>query len=627
MSTTGSTGEPSRPLSQARQVDAVCYEFEIAWKAGQRPRIEDYLGELAKRGGAGLLRELIGLDLEYRKRNGETPTEGEYQQRFPEHADVVGEFFSGAPTVDGGKPKPAWKAGGARDFRPLRLHAKGGLGEVFVAHDEELHRDVALKRIQAVRAQDPESRRRFLLEAEITGRLEHPGVVPVYGLVQDADGQLCYAMRFIEGETLADAIKRFHRSDEAARDAAEHNLALRQLLAHFIAVCKTVAYAHSRGIIHRDIKPSNIMLGKYGETLLVDWGLAKPFERDEAARASGEQTLAPTWPGDDSGTHTGEAVGTPAYMSPEQAAGRWGEVGPDSDIYSLGATLYFLLTAQAPFRNGDWLEMQRMIERGDFPFPGDVKKDIPSLLQKVCLKAMALKPRARYATALDLAVDIERWLAGVPLGESSGPAMQLNWKVTVGAGLVLTVAVGLLFNEWREWRQGTAEKLSRTEKAFQEAEAGRQKAEARAQKAELARRGMDAAFQDAVQHQKKAEAAQHATEDELQRQKAKAEAAQRKAKDELQRQKAKAEAAQRKAEDELHKEMLQGKWEVVSATYNGKASPPSPFQAIWTIAKNNALDGDQLKICVDYADRGRPGNFESKAGSGRSLIILKRAKE
>src|SRR5262249_52918618 len=144
------------------------------------------------------------------------------------------------------------------------------------AHDHELHREVALKEIQDRHADHPESRGRFLLEAEITGGLEHPGIVPVYGLGTYADGRPYYAMRFIKGDSLKDAIERFHKTDVAGRDPGERTLALRQLLRRLIDVCNAIAYAHSRGILHRDLKPGNIMLGRYGETLVVDWGLAKP---------------------------------------------------------------------------------------------------------------------------------------------------------------------------------------------------------------------------------------------------------------------------------------------------------------------------------------------------------------
>src|ERR1700722_10740912 len=159
-------------------------------------------------------------------------------------------------------------------FRILRPHARGGLGTVYVAHDEELHREVALKEIQDQHAHNKDSRARFLLEAEITGRLEHPGIVPVYGLGQYADGRPFYAMRFIKGDSLQDAIEVFHRS-RGEVNPAERILELRGLLGRFIDVCNAIQYAHDRGVLHRDLKPGNIMLGKYGETLVVDWGLAK----------------------------------------------------------------------------------------------------------------------------------------------------------------------------------------------------------------------------------------------------------------------------------------------------------------------------------------------------------------
>jgi eukaryotic-like serine/threonine-protein kinase len=158
-------------------------------------------------------------------------------------------------------------------FEILRSHAWGGLGEVYVAQDREVNREVALKRLHERYADDAGSRSRFLREAEITGGLEHPGIVPVYGLGTSDDGRPHYAMRFIRGETLKEAIERFHSAD--ARTESERRIELRQLLGRFIAVCNAVEYAHSRGVIHRDLKPSNIMLGKYGETLVVDWGLCK----------------------------------------------------------------------------------------------------------------------------------------------------------------------------------------------------------------------------------------------------------------------------------------------------------------------------------------------------------------
>ena len=173
---------------------------------------------------------------------------------------------------------------GETRFRILRPHARGGLGEVFVARDEELNRDVALKEIRGEHADNKDSRGRFVLEAEITGGLEHPGIVPVYGLGQYADGRPYYAMRFIQGDSLKEAISAFHSEQNANASDSERSLQLRKLLGRFIDVCQAIGYAHSRGVLHRDLKPGNIMLGKYGETLVVDWGLAKVKGREEVSR-------------------------------------------------------------------------------------------------------------------------------------------------------------------------------------------------------------------------------------------------------------------------------------------------------------------------------------------------------
>jgi tRNA A-37 threonylcarbamoyl transferase component Bud32 len=304
---------------------------------------------------------------------------------------------------------------GLRYRKDNEPHARGGLGAVFKAKDEELNRLVALKEIRDDLAELHQSRRRFMREAEITGRLEHPGVVPVYGLGQYPDGRPWYVMRFIQGESLKEAIERFHAADQGGTDAGERRLALRQLLANFVAVCKTMAYAHSRGVLHRDLKPANVMLGKYGETLVVDWGLARSFERDEAARSLGEESLQPGLPGGDGETQVGELVGTPAYCSPEQASGHWDVVGPASDIFSLGATLYNLLTNRIPYAGSGALEIIDQVNKGALIPPRQQKQDVPRPLEAICLKAMARQREERYGSALELAGDVEHWLADEPV--------------------------------------------------------------------------------------------------------------------------------------------------------------------------------------------------------------------
>lgn len=310
-------------------------------------------------------------------------------------------------------------------FRILRPHRKGGLGEVFVARDDELHRDVALKEIQTHHADSADSRARFMMEAEITGRLEHPGIVPVYGLGTYANGRPFYAMRFIQGDSLQEAVDSFHaKNPDGFKGGLQGNasLAFRELLGRFVDICQAMEYAHSRGVLHRDLKPGNIMLGRYGETLVVDWGLAKAHGNELPRCASSSRPLAPSLIQPRSGSNRertlhGSAVGTPGYMSPEQAAGRVEELTVASDIYGLGATLYHLLTGRAPFQretdgSGDVLAA---VQRGEFPPPRAIRADVPRALEAICLRAMSLQPSDRYATALEIAGDIERYLADEPV--------------------------------------------------------------------------------------------------------------------------------------------------------------------------------------------------------------------
>jgi serine/threonine-protein kinase len=304
-------------------------------------------------------------------------------------------------------------------FRILRPHARGGLGTVSVARDEELPREVALKEIQEQHADNPDSRCRFLLEAEITGGLEHPGIVPVYGLGQYADGRPYYAMRFIRGDSLEEAVERFHRNPDKRLESGERAMELRALLGRFIDVCNAIAYAHSRGVLHRDLKPGNIMLGQYGETLVVDWGLAKTQDPSELKTASAEGPIRPSSVSSSAATQMGSTLGTPKYMSPEQAAGRLDLLGPASDVYSLGATLYCLLTGRAPMEGLNVEMILQNVQRGEFAPPRAVNPHIARPLEAICLKAMALKPEDRYPSCKALADDVEHWLADEPVSAYS----------------------------------------------------------------------------------------------------------------------------------------------------------------------------------------------------------------
>jgi serine/threonine-protein kinase len=354
---------------------------------------------------------LIGVEIRERRNRGEAPKEWEYLERFPD-ASLSDLPVSIETTARLGPDAPSANSNEVTldsRFANLRLHQRGGLGEVVRAEDVGLHRQVALKFIRADAAADGHSRDQFLLEAEITGRLDHPGVVPVFGIGTTHDNRPFYAMRFIEGTTLRQAIDAFHEQPGPDDD---HRMQLRRLLAHLTAACRTIHYAHNRGVIHRDIKPDNIMIGRFGETFVVDWGLAIPFERNAHARESGEATLLADHKEATQGS--GKGAGTPSYMSPEQAVGAELRFGPASDIFSLGATLYRLLCGRAPYDPFD-TNVRERARRCEYQPLREVRRGIPRALEAICRAAMRPNPNDRYQTAGELADDIERWMADEPV--------------------------------------------------------------------------------------------------------------------------------------------------------------------------------------------------------------------
>jgi serine/threonine protein kinase len=368
------------------------------------------------------------------------------------------------PTMRG----PAMAADAA--FRKVRLHGKGGLGEVYLARDERLHREVALKEMQPKLHDDPHSQARFLREAEITASLQHPGVVPVHELSRDDQGRPFYTMKFIHGETLLDAIRRFHKQEASTAEPGQspggplfsrQSVEFRRLLGRIIDVCNVVAYAHSRNVIHRDLKPANVMLGEYGETVIIDWGLARRT-RDPATVADGADAAVTRV--DAPMTGAGNAVGTPNYMSPEQARGLLEEVGPKSDVFSLGATLYHLLTGRPPYSGESQAQALELACAGKFTRPAKVIRGVPAPLESICLKAMRARPEDRYATAAELAADLEHWLADAPVSAhaDSLPVRAGRWfrrrprmlaaSAAAAASLLLALSVGLalLSQAWQK---------------------------------------------------------------------------------------------------------------------------------------------------------------------------------
>jgi serine/threonine-protein kinase len=250
-------------------------------------------------------------------------------------------------------------------------------------------------------------------------------------------------MRFIEGESLADALARFHAPTPPSHGPRFESLEFRQLLARFVAACNAVADAHSKEVVHRDLKPANIMLGPFGETLVVDWGLAKVGVAEAMPSADGDSSAAV------GATADGQVVGTPAFMAPEQAGGETDRIGPAADVYGLGATLYALLTGDVPFTGDNVLAVLERVQAGRPVPPRQRAAGVPAALEAVCLKAMARKREDRYATATALAADIEHWLADEPVSAYPG-----SWPARLGrwtrrhpgwaAGLAAALLVALV---------------------------------------------------------------------------------------------------------------------------------------------------------------------------------------
>jgi eukaryotic-like serine/threonine-protein kinase len=287
-----------------------------------------------------------------------------------------------------------------------KFHDRGGLGEVYRAQDGDLAREVAVKLLRVDRKGDS-NREDFHRESRIIGGMNHPGIVAIHGVGETIDGRPFYTMPFLDGGTLRQKASQFHRQNLAG--AIDDLKEFRDLLYRLVAVCKTIAYAHSRGIVHRDLKAENILLGKYGETLVIDWGCASKVDRDERFKVYGERTLQ--LKGVD-GVNSSSGL-TLRYASPEQLHGGR-EVGPESDIYSLGAILYLLLTGKSPLEQEPDEKVRSLVMKGQVPPPDSIKPRTSRTLSAICQKAMSVEPHDRYATALQMSDDIERYLADSP---------------------------------------------------------------------------------------------------------------------------------------------------------------------------------------------------------------------
>lgn len=325
-------------------------------------------------------------------------------------------------------------------------HASGGVGQVWLARDNAIGRDVALKMLREEHEQTENSTARFLTEARVTGQLEHPGIVPVYDL-GSRNGKLFYAMRFVRGETLHDAAQKLAQR----RDAGNLDMmSLRRLIDAVVSVANAVAFAHSRGVLHRDLKGKNIVLGDYGEVIVLDWGLARLMESEEADPAALE-TVTISATDSTARTEDGRVVGTPAFMAPEQAAARRDLMNERTDVYGIGAVLYQVLTGEAPFGEG---ESSRILERvltEPVARPRTHWQEVPRALDAICMKALSREQSDRYESPSDVASELKRWLADEPVLAYADPILDRlgRWSrrhrsmVAAGIALVATALVAL----------------------------------------------------------------------------------------------------------------------------------------------------------------------------------------
>ena len=329
---------------------------------------------------------------------------------------------------------------------------RGGMGEIVLCVERNTRRQVAMKRMLAATAEDPGRRARFVEEAQVTAQLEHPNIVPVHELDRSADGTIYFTMKLVKGRSLAD-IRRDLKNPPGG-SGASGTVTLGELLQIFLKVCDGVAFAHSRGVVHRDLKPSNIMVGDFGEVLVMDWGLAKIVGREDIR--AGDLVTSSRLGSDIAHTMAGSAIGTPAYMSPEQANGELDKIDHRSDIYSLGAILYEMLTLERPVEGDTPLIVLVNAAEGNIVPPEQraPTRHVPRELSAVVMKCLHKNRLRRYQSVSELQKDVGLFIEGRSVGAAPDTFTQAVVKLlkrnkgvsaAVAAAAVLLIAVTTAF--------------------------------------------------------------------------------------------------------------------------------------------------------------------------------------
>ena len=370
-------------------------------------KVEAYLDKFHHLQDDQIILRLVEQEMRCRKRADEEVKLDDYSNRFPNLTVGIQALVTviDRETQKTGKLLNSNMSIGEQVGRYVIAdrQGEGGFGLVWQADDPKLGRRIAIKQLSNRLAHNEEQKLRFINEARIAAKLEHPGVVPVYDVEQSDQQQPYYTMKLVRGKTLEEEIHNY-RKLKSGTEAAK--LAKLRLMNVFIAICRAMEYSHDNGIIHRDLKPQNVILGDYGETIILDWGLAKsvnddPFTKDHVSQTPGEIQM----------TSPGSVMGTPAYMSPEQATGLTENVDHRSDIYSLGVILFQIMTGELPYRSTTGDEMIAEVLAGNPKKPRDVLPSIPKPLAAICRRAMNPDINARFQRIHELVVEMEKFLA------------------------------------------------------------------------------------------------------------------------------------------------------------------------------------------------------------------------